>query len=97
MAVYGISLNAMLDGTQQTALIRFTVDDSLIPNFLAYYRKQFTPREGYPPNMTDVAVFKEWARLVIRMMQSDVRRDAEQKTASDAVATMPPPTPPIES
>lgn len=101
MAVYGLSLNALLDGAVQTTLIRFTVDDSVIPDFLAFYRKRFTAtRPGLgppPPSMTDIAVFKQWARMVIAQMQSEVRGAAEQKAASDAIGALPPPVTPIET
>lgn len=98
MAQWAMSLNAVLDGTQQTALIRFTLDDSLVPDFLTYYRDRFTGKNGaLPPTATDVQVFKQWARQVIAMMQGEVRRAAEQKTAGDAVGAMPPPAVPVES
>jgi hypothetical protein len=96
MAVYGLSLNATLDGTAQTALIRFTLPDNLIADFLTHYRAQFSQGEN-PPPLTDVAVFKQWARQTIAFMQAEVRRGAERKAADDAVTGLPPPAIPIES
>jgi hypothetical protein len=46
--------------------------------------------------MTDAEVFKEWARRTFAGMQAQVRMDSEAKTASDAVAGMPPVPPATE-
>jgi hypothetical protein len=99
---FAFSLNAMLDGTQQTALLRFNVDDAQIPAFLAYYRKLMTQvppvarPQPPPPTPTDVEVFKYWVRQVMASMLGTVRGAAESKAASDAVAGLPPPIPPTE-
>jgi hypothetical protein len=101
MAVFGVSLNGPLDGSTQTALIRFTVDDSAVPTFLAYFRNQFVGGRGgvLPPSPppTDVAVFKQWGRSVISTMQAQIHQDTVQQAANNAAQGVPPPPPVTES
>jgi hypothetical protein len=97
MAQFSFSLNAMIDGTQQTVLSRFNVDDSVIPSFFEYYRAAQIPPIGTPPPQTDAQVYKAWARAVMGVVQGDSRGYAERKAAANAVAGMPPQSPITET
>jgi hypothetical protein len=101
MAVFGVSLNASLDGTTQTAVIRFTVDDSAIPVFLNYFRNQFVGGRGgvLPPSPppTDVEVFKQWGRSVINTMRAQIHQDTVQTSMNNAASQVPPPPPVTEN
>jgi len=98
MAVFGYSLNAVIDGVQQTVLRRYTVPDDLIPQFFDYYARKFTPQHppGLPP-ATQTDTFYLYAKEVVDQTQMEVRHDAEKTTAKNAIDAMPPPIDPIPS
>src|SRR5215831_16297877 len=100
MAVYGFSLNATIDGIQQTVLRRYTVPDDAADKFFAYYMAFFNKQEalsGRPPLATQTDVFFAWAKMIIDETNNTVRRDIEKTTAKGAVDALPPPIVPVPS
>ena len=94
MAQWGLSLNAMIDGTQQTLVYRYNLDDSVVPTFFEFYRSRYQSQDPPPPvPLTDAEVFKKWTRAVVDEMQRQCRTYEARKTANNAVGGMPPPSP----